>query len=99
MQSHADRLTITAQFLSYIKQLSAEKAISSWHCLFPDLQQVDIFRQLDLHIRENVQFHWFNKGYKVFDDFLSELTARKRKMIKRERERRAVLAHFCHERT
>lgn len=97
MQSHADRLTITAQFLSYIKQLSAEKAISSWHCLFPDLQQVDIFRQLDLHIRENVQFHWFNKGYKVFDDFLSELTARKRKMIKRERERiQALGIRFLH---
>jgi predicted N-acyltransferase len=97
MQPYADRLTITEQILAYIKQLSSEMAISSWHCLFPDVQQVAIFRQLELHIRENVQFHWFNKGYQDFDDFLSKLTARKRKMIKRERERiQALDIRFLH---
>lgn len=35
--------------------------------------------------REDVQFHWFNKSYQTFDDFLAALSARKRKSIKKER--------------
>ncbi len=31
------------------------------------------------------QFHWFNRGYKDFDEFLSALASRKRKALKRER--------------
>jgi predicted N-acyltransferase len=35
--------------------------------------------------RMDTQFHWFNRGYASFDDFLANLAARKRKNIKRER--------------
>ena len=35
--------------------------------------------------RMGEQFHWFNRGYKDFDDFLSALASRKRKAVKRER--------------
>ncbi len=35
--------------------------------------------------REGMQFHWHNHGYGDFDDFLSTLSSRKRKAIKRER--------------
>ena len=31
------------------------------------------------------QFHWHNRNYDSFDDFLSELTSRKRKTIRKER--------------
>ena len=37
-------------------------------------------------IREGIQFHWENNNYKSFDDFLSTLSSRKRKQIKKERE-------------
>ena len=37
-------------------------------------------------IREGIQFHWQNNNYKSFDDFLSTLSSRKRKQIKKERE-------------
>ena len=36
--------------------------------------------------RTNKQFHFFNKGYKTFDDFLDTLASRKRKVIRRERK-------------
>ncbi len=39
------------------------------------------------HTREDVQFHWFNQAYQSFDDFLSVLSARKRKAIKKERQK------------
>ena len=35
--------------------------------------------------REDQQFHWINRGYKTFDDFLAALSSRKRKTIRRER--------------
>ena len=37
-------------------------------------------------IREGIQFHWENNNYKSFDDFLSTLSSRKRKQIKKERK-------------
>ena len=37
-------------------------------------------------IREGIQFHWQNNNYKSFDDFLSTLSSRKRKQIKKERQ-------------
>lgn len=35
--------------------------------------------------RLGVQFHWTNRGYGSFDDFLGALASRKRKQVKRER--------------
>ena len=35
--------------------------------------------------RTGQQFHWLNNGYKNFDDFLSNLSSRKRKAIRKER--------------
>lgn len=35
--------------------------------------------------RCGVQYHWFNRGYRTFDDFLETLSSRKRKAIRKER--------------
>lgn len=35
--------------------------------------------------RTDKQFHWYNRGYGSFDDFLDELSSRKRKTIRKER--------------
>lgn len=82
-----DPLEVMRVLLAFIKQLSEQQGISSWHCLFPAEQQAEHLRSLGLSIREGVQFHWFNRGYRDFDDFLQTLSASKRKMIKRERRR------------
>ena len=82
-----DPIEVTQLLLNFIKQLSEQRGISSWHCLFPVEQQAEQLRSLGLSIREGVQFHWFNKGYRDFDGFLQSLSASKRKMIKRERRR------------
>ena len=34
-----------------------------------------------------LQFHWHNKDYKSFDDFLDKLKSTKRKAIKKERKK------------
>ena len=38
-------------------------------------------------LRQGVQFHWANTGYRSFDEFLGTLTHDKRKKIKQERRR------------
>ena len=40
----------------------------------------------EIMIREGIQFHWENNNYNSFDDFLSTLSSRKRKQIKKERQ-------------
>jgi len=80
-------IEVMQALLDFIKQLSDKLGISSWHCLFPVEQQAELLRSLGLSIREGVQFHWFNRGYGDFNDFLQTLNAGKRKMLKRERRR------------
>ena len=55
--------------------------VSSLHFNFVPKPDTD----LTLMIRQGIQFHWKNKNYKSFDDFLNSLSARKRKSIKKER--------------
>ncbi|MEY3786509.1 MAG: hypothetical protein RLZ75_714 [Pseudomonadota bacterium] len=82
-----DPLEVTQLLFTFIKQLSEHHNISSWHCLFPTMPQVELFKSLPLSIRVGVQFQWFNKAYQDFDGFMQTLSASKRKMIKRERRR------------
>lgn len=64
---------------------------SSWHCLFMDENQRPIMARGEGLTRLGTQFHWFNRGYLSFDGFLSGLTARKRKLIVKERAAVAAL--------
>lgn len=60
---------------------------SSWHLLFPQIDEFERWQQTDLRQRSGCQFHWFNLDYRSFDEFLATFTSRKRKNIKRERRR------------
>ncbi len=59
--------------------------ISSFHCLFPCHKDVAAFSKHQLLRRKGIQFHWHNRGYRDFQDFLDNLSSKKRKIIKRER--------------
>lgn len=60
---------------------------SSLHVLFPDAAQTAFLQANGLLRRTGTQFHWFNRGYRDFDDFLDGFKAEKRKKLKRERRR------------
>jgi len=36
-------------------------------------------------LRSDIQFHWHNRGFEDFDDFLASLASRKRKDLRKER--------------
>lgn len=74
------------QLYEQVLTKAEETGASSWHMLFPEQEQLELFSELPLLHRQGVQYHWFNRGYSTFDDFLSTMTSRKRKMIRRERK-------------
>ena len=63
-----------------------DSGFSSFHCLFPLQPDADFMMRHNLIGRKGVQYHWHNRGYRDFDDFLETLTSKKRKQIKRERK-------------
>jgi predicted N-acyltransferase len=66
-------------------QLATESGCSSMHVLFPLEEEIHAFESGGLKIRKDCQFHWHNRGYRNFDEFLETFSARKRKKARRDR--------------
>ena len=62
-----------------------DNKLSSSHINFLSEDFRDTLKSSDWIERIGLQFHWENKGFKSFDDFLKLLKSQKRKMIKKER--------------
>ena len=67
-------------------QLAVDTDCSSVHLLFPAEQEVPCLKQRAA-ARKDCQFHWHNRGYGSFDDFLATFTSAKRKKARRDRRR------------
>ena len=76
-----------AKLVSAVQQFCEQKGLSGWHVLFTERSQGAQLDALGLHPRQTTQFHWFNRGYASFDDFLAMFSSRKRKNLKKERAR------------
>jgi predicted N-acyltransferase len=59
--------------------------LSSAHATFIAAEEVALFERAGWLIRVDSQFHWHNHGYGSFEEFLGDLSSRKRKAIRRER--------------
>lgn len=64
-----------------------ERGLSSFHSLFCTASECQSYTHLELLERHSTQFHWQNNDYHTFDDFLTKMSSKKRKNIKRERRR------------
>lgn len=67
--------------------LAAESGCSSVHVLFPTPAELPLLERQGLLLRKDCQFHWHNRGYAGFDDFLATFTSAKRKKARRDRRR------------
>ncbi|QDH16845.1 GNAT family N-acetyltransferase [Swingsia samuiensis] len=63
-----------------------ELSLSSVHATFCDDFSLKSFEKAGYLKRVGVQYHWYNEGYQSFDDFLNNLSSRKRKNIRKERK-------------
>lgn len=74
-----------ALLVAAARELVQETGASSWQCLFVTEAERALLESAGLLLRRGVQFHWVNRGYREFADFLQTFTAEKRKKLKRER--------------
>ncbi len=65
--------------------LCEQHGLSSAHATFLSPEQVPLFEEAGWLLREDTQFHWYNRGYASFDAFLEALSSRKRKDLRKER--------------
>lgn len=66
-------------------ELAGRFGVSSVHVTFPTEAEWRRFGELGFLLRTSKQFHWENKDYATFEDFLDGLASRKRKAIRKER--------------
>lgn len=66
-------------------QACHEWEYSGVHLTFLNQTDRTSLESAGLSLREDRQFHFINRDYKTFDDFLQSLTSRKRKNIRKER--------------
>ena len=59
-----------------IQAEAAQQGASSWHVLFPTTQESELLARFSISQRKGCQFHWFNRGYSDFENYLSALSSR-----------------------
>lgn len=81
-----DAGTIKKALVTALTGFAEKNKLSSAHFLFCENTDINCLAQEGLLLRYDYQFHWTNRHYQSFDAFLSQLTSKRRKNIKRERK-------------
>ncbi|WP_162924725.1 GNAT family N-acetyltransferase [Rubrobacter indicoceani] len=79
------KATIKDALLDAAAQIGDQAGVSSTHALFLPDDEVPEFRDRGFAIRHSMQFHWRNRGYAGFDDYLGAMQSKRRRQIARER--------------
>jgi predicted N-acyltransferase len=81
----ADRAAVTRALLAAARRLGEERRVSSSHALFLPEEELDEFIEHGFAVRHSVQFHWRNRGYGAFSDYLDAMMSKRRRQVARER--------------
>jgi len=81
----ADRENTSTVLTASMVELARRHKVSSLHITFATEEEFRSFGEAGLLQRVGMQYHWQNRNYRDFDDFLAGLVSRKRKAIKKER--------------
>jgi len=81
----AMRAAVRETLAAAVRQIAEDAECSSIHWLFCTAEEQAALAALGFAARATHQFHWKNRGYASFDDFLATLKSRKRKQLKKER--------------
>lgn len=75
------------QLCDALVQMLDDEGASSAHILFVQPADRACLEAHGFMSRKDCQFHWFNRGYETFEDFLATFRSEKRKKAARERRR------------
>jgi len=79
------RAAVKAALVAGLRMLTERAGLASAHATFLAPEDAEVFEADGWAMRVDRQFHFPNRGYRDFDDFLATLLGRKRKQILRER--------------
>lgn len=74
-----------SQVFTMLTEHCLEQNIHSWHILYAQERHSQPRLLNNVFERNTVQFHWFNRQFHNFNEFISTFNARKRKNVKKER--------------
>jgi hypothetical protein len=77
--------TRAQQLLAAFEAVTVQNEMSSAHITFVDDAGAAEADRRGWLTRHGIQYHWFNRGYASFDEFLATLRSTKRKAIRKER--------------
>lgn len=76
-----------ARLLDHLPDYLAQQQLSGAHINFTNAGNHGLFTGRSEWLqRTGLQYHWHNRGYRDFQDFLDTLASRKRKQMRKERE-------------
>ncbi|XP_027160745.1 uncharacterized protein LOC113761805 [Coffea eugenioides] len=73
--------------VSAMKDLTTKFQVSSLHITFPSASEWGKLKEEGFLQRIGMQYHWRNRNYKSFDEFLMDMKQGKRKNIRQERKK------------
>lgn len=76
---------VTSALLASAESLAINRGASSVHATFVPESETTLAAERGWLLRYDTQFHWHNQGFATFEDFLSTLSSRHRKVTRRER--------------
>lgn len=77
---------VTKALAKALMEITDQFAVSSLHLTFNTADESNALAQLGYLQRSGIQYHWENRGYSTFEDFLADLRQSKRKNIRQERK-------------
>jgi predicted N-acyltransferase len=88
VRSDADEATaarVKRALLDAAEDMGTEYGVSSSHALFVPGEELGEFARRGYRVRHSLQFHWHNRGYEAFSDYLGALSGKRRRQVSRER--------------
>jgi uncharacterized protein len=87
VRADLDRDACATRLLAELERYAVSHGLSGVHALFLDEPARAACARRGWLLRRDCQFHWTNRGYASFEDYLGTFTAEKRKKARRERRR------------
>lgn len=80
-----DLATVRRVLLDAALGLAEDEGLSSVHVIFPPEAEAKTLVGHGLFHRAGLQYHWKNRGYRTYDDYLARFDSKRRNQLKRER--------------
>jgi predicted N-acyltransferase len=87
VRADLDGTAVAARLLAELEHHAVSHGLSGVHALFLDEAARAACARRGWLLRRDCQFHWTNRGYGSFEEYLGTFTAEKRKKARRERRR------------